>query len=227
MCIRMQSEASTMSVLLQDDGEESVVPSNNSQRTRERLRGSKAELSWLMHTTYLSADTGGQAAKGIGEKHYKTMRDAAAAQPSVDDREAQIASIEVLAACTIYRHRAHACLMQPIAASTDCLIPFFSHSIFLVLLQASFEAAKQLPVHQKNFSLRPVEILPGERERGPGSNNCWHRLVRLLTVLVVSAIDPRRSCDLQCFQTLSAGRTIMCTSRSTMTLCLIMLALPT
>ena len=71
------------------------MPSANSKRTRERLRGSKAELSWLMHTTYLSADTGGQAAKGIGEKHYKTLRDAEAAQPSVDDREAQIASIEV------------------------------------------------------------------------------------------------------------------------------------
>ena len=49
-----------------------------------------------MHTTYLSADTAGQAAKGIGKKHYKTLRDAEAAQPSVDDREAQIASIEVL-----------------------------------------------------------------------------------------------------------------------------------
>ena len=72
------------------------MPSTSTKRTRERLRGSKAELSWLMHTTYLSADTAGQAAKGMGEKHYKTLRDAAAAQPSVDDREAQIASIEVL-----------------------------------------------------------------------------------------------------------------------------------
>ena len=67
----------------------------STQRMRERLRGSRAELSWLMHTTYLSADTAGQAAKGMGEKEYKTMREAATSQPTVDDREAQIASIEV------------------------------------------------------------------------------------------------------------------------------------
>ena len=85
---------------LQDDGEDMKL-APNAQRVRERLRGSKAELSWLMHTTYLSADTAGQAAKGMGEKEYKTLRDAATAQPIVDDREAQIASIEVRTAALV------------------------------------------------------------------------------------------------------------------------------
>jgi len=120
------------------------------------LRGSKAELSWLMHTTYLSADTAGQAAKGIGEKHYKTLRDAEAAQPSVDDREAQIASIEV---------RCWVCLLP---AGEKAWLRWLglssapnSQGRLFTSLQASFEAAKRQPVHLKDPSLRPVEVLPG------------------------------------------------------------------
>lgn len=58
------------------------------------MRGAKAELSWLMHTTYISNEMGGSAAKGISEKQTKTLRDAETAEPVRDDREAQIANIE-------------------------------------------------------------------------------------------------------------------------------------
>ena len=101
---RIHSMKEVICMRPQDDGEDlNLAP--NSQRVRERLRGSKAELSWLMHTTYLSADTAGQTAKGMGEKEYKTMRDAETAQPTVDDREAQIASIEVRSSCSCDRER--------------------------------------------------------------------------------------------------------------------------
>lgn len=63
-------------------------------RTRERLRGAKAELSWLMHTTYISNEMGGSTAKGISEKQAKTLKDAETAEPVLDDKDSQIANIE-------------------------------------------------------------------------------------------------------------------------------------
>ena len=78
---------------MQDEGEAAVqLPSH--MRPRERLRGAKAELSWLMHTTYISNEMGGATAKGMSEKQAKTLRDAETAEPVLDDRESQIANIE-------------------------------------------------------------------------------------------------------------------------------------
>lgn len=62
---------------------------------RDRLRGPKAELSWLMHTTYISNEMGGITGKGLSEKQAKTLKDAQTAEPVLDDREAQIANIQV------------------------------------------------------------------------------------------------------------------------------------
>ena len=64
---------------------------------RERLRGAKAELSWLMHTTYISNEMGGVTGKGLSEKQAKSLRDAETAEPVMDDRDAQVANIQVRA----------------------------------------------------------------------------------------------------------------------------------
>lgn len=79
---------------MQDEGEAAVqLPSH--LRTRERLRGAKAELSWLMHTTYISNEMGGSQATGMSEKQTKTLKDAETAEPERDDRDSQIANIQV------------------------------------------------------------------------------------------------------------------------------------
>ena len=48
-----------------------------------------------MHTTYISNEMGGSQATGMSEKQTKTLKDAETAEPERDDRESQIANIQV------------------------------------------------------------------------------------------------------------------------------------
>lgn len=54
----------------------------------------KAELSWLMRTTYISNETSERRQQGITEKRAKAMRQAQEEAPA-DTREAQMDAIEV------------------------------------------------------------------------------------------------------------------------------------
>lgn len=79
--------------MLQDD-QEPLASATPGVRQRGRLRGSKAELSWLLRTTYIQNDSHEQRVQGISEKQAKDLRQAELPQ-AADDREAQIAMIEV------------------------------------------------------------------------------------------------------------------------------------
>lgn len=77
------------------EGDDDVaLEASPAMRPRQRLRGNKAELSWLMRTTYISNDPGGQAAKGIPEKQAKVLRDAMAGTQPEDSEAHQIQQIE-------------------------------------------------------------------------------------------------------------------------------------
>lgn len=54
----------------------------------------KAELSWLMRTTYISNDVAERRQQGMTEKRAKAMREAQEEAPA-DTREAQMDAIEV------------------------------------------------------------------------------------------------------------------------------------
>ena len=54
----------------------------------------KAELSWLMRTTYISSDVAERRQQGMSEKRAKAMRQAHEEAPA-DSREAQMDAIEV------------------------------------------------------------------------------------------------------------------------------------
>ena len=54
----------------------------------------KAELSWLMRTTYISNDVAERRQQGMTEKRAKAMRQAQQEAPA-DTREAQMDAIEV------------------------------------------------------------------------------------------------------------------------------------
>lgn len=58
----------------------------------------KAELSWLMRTTYISNDASERRQQGISEKKAKAMRQAQEEAPA-DTREAQINAVEVGPKC--------------------------------------------------------------------------------------------------------------------------------
>ncbi len=92
-----------MKLNMQGDDDVSLDASP-SVRVRQRLRGSKAELSWLMRTTYISNDAGGggsggsgTAPKGLREKEAKALRDAGLEEATevADPLQAQIQEIEV------------------------------------------------------------------------------------------------------------------------------------
>lgn len=60
----------------------------------------KAELSWLMRTTYISNDVAERRQQGMTEKRSKALRQAQEEAPA-DTREAQMDAIEVSEACTL------------------------------------------------------------------------------------------------------------------------------
>ena len=66
---------------------------------RERLRGSRAELSWLLRTTYISNDLQDGRQHGGMEKQARVNGGPGADDAIADDRDAQIAMIEVFFLC--------------------------------------------------------------------------------------------------------------------------------
>ncbi len=61
------------------------------KKVRERLRGNKAELSWLMRTSYISAET-----ESRRQPAAPSARPLEAAQPDVDPDEAHYQAVEVI-----------------------------------------------------------------------------------------------------------------------------------
>lgn len=60
--IRSAAVASLLNIAFFVQGDDDVaLEASPTMRPRQRLRGNKAELSWLMRTTYISNDPGGQA----------------------------------------------------------------------------------------------------------------------------------------------------------------------
>lgn len=55
----------------------------------------KAELSWLMRTTYISNDVAERRQQGVTEKRAKAIRQAQMEEAPSDSREAQMDAIEV------------------------------------------------------------------------------------------------------------------------------------
>ncbi|KAK9809112.1 hypothetical protein WJX72_009485 [[Myrmecia] bisecta] len=76
--------------LLEGDGDMAADTGTAAKVVRDRLRGSKAELSWLMRTTYISHEV--QERKQPGAQ--KSASQAPGALQLIEDREAQIAAIE-------------------------------------------------------------------------------------------------------------------------------------
>jgi hypothetical protein len=65
------------------------------QASRERLRGSKAELSWLLRTTYISNDLQDSKQHAGGNRQAKSDREAKHGSAEKGTREYQLAAIEV------------------------------------------------------------------------------------------------------------------------------------
>ena len=164
-------------------GETDFDTDTKSVKVRDRLRGNKAELSWLMRTSYISNETESRR-QAAGPR----AKPSEAVEQSLDADEAHLQAAEVMittASCTKVSS-IFACLMQywswtdrlclysknPLSCHSEAFT--FSGQLFQgqdgnssevnntsVSLQASFEAAQQGPVHATNPNLRAVEITPG------------------------------------------------------------------
>ncbi len=76
-----------------------------SAKTRERARGARAEVSWLMRTTYIANDTAERRAQqGAPDRRGRAEPGEAAAYDERDARAAHCAAVEARAAAALRAH---------------------------------------------------------------------------------------------------------------------------
>lgn len=83
---------------MQDDAEAAAPPAVAATavattKARERARGARAEVSWLMRTTYISSETLERRAQGAPDKRARAERNGVN-QAELDERAAHLAQVE-------------------------------------------------------------------------------------------------------------------------------------
>ena len=96
--VSLQSFTST----LQDDVEALAVPAGGaapaSAKARERARGARAEVSWLMRTTYISSELAERRAQGAPDRRARAGPDGDSGVHA-DERDAHLAHCAAVEAC--------------------------------------------------------------------------------------------------------------------------------
>ena len=80
---------------LQEEGPALIGAGLPGAKARDRLRGAKAEVSWLMRTQYISAETPNRRPGPKPEKRPRPSHHKAEDEPEDDTLEGQITAIEV------------------------------------------------------------------------------------------------------------------------------------
>ena len=95
------------SAVLQDEVEALPVPAGGAApahaKARERARGARAEVSWLMRTTYISSELAERRAQGAPDRRVRAGTDGDN-EVLADEQDAHLAHCAAVEVCPAPRH---------------------------------------------------------------------------------------------------------------------------